>query len=120
MKKAFLSAALALAVASSWAFYPKAEGPTGYMMVISSCAYKQSSIITVAPDGKSEQTPMSFKGLTDNDVSIGLVAIQKATLLKLNSLAADGWQLVNTSNTTSISGGGFNVAQTVYLLEKKH
>ena len=54
MKKMFLSAALALAVAGSWAFYPKAAEPTGYMMVISSCAYKDSGLITITPDGKSE------------------------------------------------------------------
>ncbi len=36
MKKVFLSAALALAVAGSWAFYPKAPAePGGYMMLVS-------------------------------------------------------------------------------------
>jgi hypothetical protein len=125
MKKAFLSTALALAVGGSWAFYSKAPAePGGYMMVISNCAYRQSALITITPDGKSEEIPMPFRGTSDAEVSGGLTGLQKATLTKLNSLAATGWLVTQTSTASPSTYGGpgfsYNTSQTVYLLEKKH
>ena len=54
MKKVFLSTALALAVAGSWAFHSKTAEPSGNMMVISNVSIgfdAQATIITVGPDG---------------------------------------------------------------------
>ena len=57
MKKVFLSTGLALAVAGSWAFYPKAGEPSGYMMVIGSgrtsgFASSMGSLTVIQPNGE--------------------------------------------------------------------
>ena len=125
MKKMFLPAALALAVASSWAFYPKAPvEPSGYMMVISSVAAGSvfsgitATITTVAPDGSEKQQPVEFKRSSAKKVAESLQDVQVASLAKVNEYVRNGWHLVNSTPSALTSQGNTIVYQNVYLLEK--
>ena len=124
MKKVFLSAALMLAVAGSWAFYPKAVEPNGYMMVISSVAAGSifsgitATITTVAPDGTEKQQPVEFKRSSVKKVAESLEDVQVASLAKVNEYARSGWRLVNSTPSALTSQGNTIVYQNVYLLEK--
>ena len=126
MKKVFLSAALALAVASSWAFYPKAPAePVGYMMVISSVAAGSifsgitATITTVAPDGTEKKQPVEFKRTSVKKAAESLEDVQVAALAKVNEYARSGWRLVNSTPSALTAQGNTVVYQSVYLLEKQ-
>jgi len=83
MKKAILYAVLALTAASSWAFYPKADEPTGCMMIISnpSSGFGYGvTITTVAPDGtQSEQSTKIKRGPLHKPVGRRHLGIQART-----------------------------------------
>jgi hypothetical protein len=67
MKKVLLSAALGLAAAGSWAFYPKAADQLGYMMVIgrfSGSGFAQpGELLVVSPDGQVAAQPFATKNI---------------------------------------------------------
>ena len=111
MKKAFLSAALALVAAGSWAFYPKAAEPGGYMMVVGSSYNNNISVITITSDGQHTEalTQLTKLKYLSQDK-------HKAELLKLNQLQQSGWRVV--SMTATLVGNGYNTPETTYLLEK--
>ncbi|HEX8507255.1 MAG TPA: hypothetical protein VF630_17965 [Hymenobacter sp.] len=118
MKKVILSVALALAVAGSWAFYPKAPAaPSGYMMVISRIEYgsKSGLLTTVFPDGQSQTATIAF-----SEKKTGLEDLNKAEVLKLNQLHQAGWRVISASPVVEarVTGGMSNASQTTYLLEK--
>ena len=123
MKKVFLSAALALAVAGSWAFYPKADGPTGYMIVIGNFTLNgftaDANVTTILPNGQQTEVAVEVKVRNAEKVTLGFVEVQKAALAKVNALAKEGWQVVNSTPATFAAGGTTRVNQTVYLLEKR-
>ena len=122
MKKAILYAVLALTAASSWAFYPKADEPTGCMMIISnpSSGFGYGvTITTVAPDGtQSEQSTKIKRGLSTSR-SADAIEAHKFELAVLNSYTRNGWRVLSVTPTTLLSNGTTSEYQTVYLLEKR-
>lgn len=123
MKKVILSAALVLAVAGSWAFYPKAAEPTGYMMVIGNFTLNgftaDANVTTILPDGQQTEVAVEVKVRNAEKVTVGFVEVQKAALAKVNALAKEGWQVVNSSPATFAATGTTRVNQTVYLLARR-
>ena len=122
MKKAILYAVLALITASSWAFYPKADEPTGCMMIISnpSSGFGYGvTITTVAPDGtQSEQSTKIKRGLSTSR-SADAIEVYKLELAVLNSYTRNGWRVLNVTPATLLDKGTTSEYQTVYLLEKR-
>ena len=123
MKKVLLSAALALAVAGSWAFYPhEAPAPTGgYLMVVGSGRPGNQSyvpeIITIQPDGKQQvQRLTSIKVGTDRATTDIAISLHNAELLRVNALAAQGWRLVSIAQSTVGVGA---TTETVYMMERR-
>ena len=121
MKKVFLSAALALVAAGSWAFYPKADEPEGYMMVVSNTRRGLNggaTIIVINADGSQTETEvpykevMNFKKLNEN-----VIEVHKATLLTLNRYTRNGWHIVSAV-PNEFSGGNPDINQILYVLEK--
>ena len=114
MKKVILSAALALAVAGSWAFYPKAPAePGGYMMLKSqyvASGFSAKVIFSVyAADGTIEKEEIPpFKVGTGDKALDGLEALRVKELKKLNEYRKKGWKLKETMQS------GF---ETIYVLE---
>lgn len=119
MKKTFLSAALALAVAGSWAFYPKAAEPGGYMVVslrISDSG--RSTLVTIAPDGQETSQPLNQRRPAQS--------IQSQALVRLNELRSQGWTVMHMTSTGNyvqdINHPLISPSQTLtetYLLERK-
>ena len=122
MKKVFLSAALALAVAGSWAFYPKAPADTtGYMMVIgtgrtSGLASYTAAVTVVQSDGEQQTQEVDTKILNRKNAVTGFVDLHKAELTKVNQLAAQGWRVISVTQGNSFQGV---INETTYLLEKR-
>ncbi|GAA4368352.1 hypothetical protein GCM10023185_41040 [Hymenobacter saemangeumensis] len=121
MKKALSFAALLLAAAGSWAFYPKPAEPSGYMMVIGSgrtsgLASYTASITVVQPTGEEQAREIDTKSLTRKNVMSGFVDLHKAELAQLNQLSAQGWRVVAVTQSNSFQGA---LNETTYLLEKK-
>ena len=109
MKKMFLFAALAFVAAGSWAFYPKAAEPSGYMMVTSS-NYPDYSITIISPSGELiNQVVDSKRHLSAKQ------ELRKAEISKINELKQAGWKVISASmRPNGFSGSG----DYVYLLEK--
>ena len=122
MKKVLLSAALALAVAGSWAFYPNAApAPTGYLMVVGSGRPGNESfvpeIITIMPDGKQQvQRLANVKTTSERSTTDLAVALHHAELLQVNALVAKGWRLVSVAQSTVGVGA---TTETVYIMERR-
>ena len=114
MKKVFLTAALALAVAGSWAFYPNDSQPGAYMQLDIYNAYGRGTIITTGSDGK-----VSIEQVKEMDAPLS----RSKTLLKLNELRRDGWQVVQmTDQNVGQTRDGINYLSSfsvTYLLEKR-
>ena len=118
MKKRFLSAALALAVAGSWAFYPKAAEPAGYMMVVGRIETGLGGDVTVttlSSDGQRTEAAVTW-----TKPRYRITELRQAEVAKLNQLRQNGWRVVNTTSLPiSISSeGGLQAFETTYLLEK--
>ena len=123
MKKLLLPVALTLTAVGSWAFYPKATEPTGYMMIISNPHRggfgSGLMITTVAPDGSQQEQTIKVKsGLFTNLTEVS-VEVHKAELAVLNTYIRSGWQLVSATPSTLMDTGPAAGYQTVYLLEKR-
>ncbi|HEX8329586.1 MAG TPA: hypothetical protein VF629_18760 [Hymenobacter sp.] len=121
MKKAVLSLALALAVAGSWAFYPKPAEPAGSMMVISNVSLgfdAVASIITVAPDGTQQEKAVEFNRGSAKKVAANLTEVHKATLATINQYTRAGWHVVSVTPSGLANQGSTFFSQSVYLLEK--
>jgi hypothetical protein len=122
MKKVLLSAALALAVVGSWAFYPnEAPTATGYLMVVGSGRPGNKSyvpeVITIQPDGKQQvQRLNNVKVGTDRGSTDVAVALHNAEVLQVNALAAKGWRLVSVAQSTVGVGA---TTETVYMMERR-
>ena len=120
MKKVFLSAALALAVAGSWAFYPKAAEPTGYMMVIGSATFSgftsKAEVTLVTPDGKATVEDVDARNGSAKKVTESLTVLHQAEMKKLNELKQQGWKIVQTTSQT-ISPPA--MLTTTYVLERQ-
>ncbi|MBF9239141.1 hypothetical protein I2I05_17185 [Hymenobacter sp. BT683] len=114
MKKAFLAAALALAVAGSWAFAPNENQPGTYMQLDAYNVDGRGTLIITAADGK-----VNMIQVKEADAPLG----RSKTLLKLNELRHDGWQVVQMTdrNTPSTTNGNYynNTFSETYLLEKR-
>lgn len=121
MKKVFLSAALTLAVAGSWAFYPKAAADTtGYMMVISrftgSGFSAKNTLSVITPDGQIQTQEADAKTGTINKVAGSFDQMHLTELKKINELQQQGWRIVN-STQNSVGNGA--ITETIHLLEKR-
>ena len=123
MKKVFLPTALALAVAGSWAFYPKAAEPAGCMMIISNPSREGFSngvtLTTVAPDGTQQEQSTKIKNSLFTSRSADAIEVHKLELAVLNSYTRDGWHLLSVTPTTVLDKGTSLEYQTIYLLEKR-
>ena len=122
MKKVFLSAALVLAVASSWAFYPKADESTGCMMIISNPNSGLNSgitITTVAPDGTQSAQTTKIKTSLFTSRSADAIEVHKLELAVLNSYVRNGWHILSVTPANLVDKGTTADFQTVYLLEKR-
>ncbi|GAA4499952.1 hypothetical protein GCM10023172_19400 [Hymenobacter ginsengisoli] len=122
MKKPLLFLGLALATASSWAFYPKAAEPTGYMMVVCNFTLNSFSadanVTTVLPNGQQTEQAVDVKIRSAEKITTGFMEVQKVALAKVNELTKTGWHVVSTTPSSFAKGGTTFVNQTVYLLEK--
>ena len=120
MKKVFLSVALALVAAGSWAFYPKAEEPGGYMMVIGSATFSgftsKAEVTIVAPDGKATVEDVDARNGSAKKITESLTVLHQAELMKLNELKRQGWSIVQTTSQT-ISPPA--MLTTTYVLERR-
>ena len=122
MKKAILYAVLALTAASSWAFYPKADEPTGCMMIISnpSSGFGYGvTITTVAPDGTQSEQSTKIKNGLSTSRSADAIEAHKLELAVLNSYIRNGWRVLSVTPATLLDKGTTSEYQTVYLLEKR-
>ncbi|MGI4884174.1 MAG: hypothetical protein ACRYFR_04370 [Janthinobacterium lividum] len=115
MKKTFVLAALALAAVGSWAFYPKAVEPSGYMMVIGR-TYPDYSLTTITPAGESTTQVIDSKSyILPNKLVAASEALRIAEIRKINELKAAGWKV----NSMSVYSSNREYSeQEVYLLEK--
>ena len=121
MKKVFLSAALAIAVAGSWAFYPKSPPADGYMMVVSSISggfNAQAFITVVSPDGTRQETEVDFRKGSGKKLASNTTDVHVAALAAINTLARQGWHVVSTAPGGLVGGGSTITSQVVYVLEK--
>jgi hypothetical protein len=123
MKKVFLSAALALAVAGSWAFYPKADGPAGSMMVIGNFTLNgftaDANVTTITAEGQQSEKAVEVKIRSAEKVAAGFVEVQKVALAKVNELSKTGWHVVSAVPNSYTRAGTTFVCQTVYMLERR-
>jgi len=120
MKKFLLFAALGLAAAGSWAFYPEAAAPTGYLMVVGSGRPGTTSsvpeIVIIQPDGTRQvQRLPEVKIGTERNSTAAAVEMHRAELLRINALVAQGWRVAHVTQSTVGVGA---TTETVYLLEK--
>jgi hypothetical protein len=124
MKKVFLSAALALAVAVSWAFYPKAAAQPARMMVVGSFAINgygaDIGLATISETGeqKNEEVPFKGKSISREGATAALLQLRAAELSKVQVLSREGWVLTHIT-PASATGVNLGLSQTVYLLEKQ-
>ena len=115
MKKMFLFAALALVAAGSWAFYPKAAEPSGYMMVTSS-NFPGYSITIISPSGELVNQVVDPKSYSSaKQIVTANQKLYKAEISKINELKQAGWKVISASMHSNdlIKPGDY-----VYLLEK--
>ena len=109
---------MALAVAGSWAFYPKvAAGPAGYMMVVSNASLSGSDITlnTFTSDGQRVETLVP-----STKMRYRFTDLHSAEVLKLNQLRREGWRVISTSSIPTSTGDGGIIfsTETTYVLEK--
>ena len=121
MKKLLFFATLGLAAAGSWAFYPEAAAPTGYLMVVGSGRPGANStapeITVIQPNGESQvQRLTNIKVGTERNTTAAAVELHRAELLKVNSLAAQGWRVAHVTQSTVGVGA---TTETVYMLERR-
>ncbi len=122
MKKVFLAAALALAVAGSWAFYPKAVTTTKTMMIVGTYptpSWRHSYLTIITPEGIETTTELDVskadEGKLLDQVRRIHTIIKGATLTAVNKYQQDGWELAGVE--AEHIGEGYN--NLVYVLEKK-
>ncbi len=115
MKKLSLSAALVLAVAGSWAFYPKASPKAlgGIMMLVGHLSGRVNELQIIAPDGQTTSQPLTEKHITDASI----LALHKAELVELNRLKAEGWEVIETNNAHAAAG--IIMYEDTYLLRRQ-
>ena len=121
MKKMLFVFALGLSAAGSWAFYPKAAAPVGYLTVIGSGRPGTNSaspeLTTIQPDGQMQvQRLPHIKVSSERSSTAAAVELHQAELRKINSLYAQGWRVVSIAQSTVGIGA---TTETIYLLEKK-
>ncbi|MBC7447079.1 MAG: hypothetical protein H7330_03380 [Hymenobacteraceae bacterium] len=121
MKKLVYGAALLVAAAGSFAFLPKAEEPTGCMLVIGTVYFgfsNKAAIVTVAPDGTTVEEAVSINGRNSSeDLARGLTMLRIAEQHKLQELTRVGWTVKSTFQQGDV--GQLRVSQTTYVLEKR-
>ena len=110
MKKIFVLAAVSLAAAGSWAFYPKATGPGGYMIIIGRINTNYS-LITISPTGETTTQVIddSYHGNSLDKQNKAYLQLKQAEIQKINELKMAGWKITSMS-TDRIA--------VVYLMEK--
>ncbi|RZK29819.1 MAG: hypothetical protein EOO63_08205 [Hymenobacter sp.] len=123
MKKALFTLLLAAAVASSWAFYPKAQEPTAsYMMIIGSAKLAgfsyEADVITIAPDGSQQVQDIDLKTGSARKLTASLAELRKAELSQVNRMNSQGWHLVSVA-PNNVGGDRGMISQMVYVLEKR-
>ena len=122
MKKVFLSAALALTVAGSWAFYPKAAAePGGYMIVIGRGLPfngASASITTIGPDGVITETEIEAEKGSAAKFNESLNELHRAELKKINELRMAGYHLISSTCTSAQLAASGVLVETTYCLSK--
>jgi len=115
MKKVFLSVALVLAVAGSWAFYPKAQAEEqGYIMLQSQVVQTGMSakllLSTYAAKGAIQRQEVGVKYGTFEKQQALVDTLRVLELRKLNEYRRSGWHL---AQVVQPQGG-----TTLYVLDK--
>jgi hypothetical protein len=122
MKKVLFPTLLILVAIASWAFYPKAAEPGGYMMVIGNLTFKglsaEANVTTITADGQQSEKVVEVKVRSAEKLNDGFTEVQKVALAQINLLSKSGWQLANTTPATLTTGGTTRVNQVIYVLEK--
>lgn len=117
MKKTLCVLTLLAVAAGSWAFYPKAVEPQGYMMVVSRLTVygtsAKNTVTTIAPDGQLQTVEVEAKTGSMSKIVTTYDQLHQLELKKLNELRQAGWHVVNTARSDE---GGFN--EVTFLLDK--
>ena len=121
MKKLLLFSVLGLAAAGSWAFYPNAAAPGGYLLVVGSGRAGSDSAVpevtVIQPDGRQQvQRLTNVRIGTERYSTAAATAVHQAELLTINKLVAQGWQVAHVAQSTVGAGA---TTETVYLLERR-
>ena len=121
MKKFLLFGALSLAAAGSWAFYPNAAAPTGYLLVVGSGRAGSDSaapeITVIQPDGRQQvQRLTDIRIGTERYSTAAATAVHRAELLAINKLVVQGWRVAHIAQSTVGVGA---TTETIYLLERR-
>lgn len=121
MKKLLLFGALGLAAAGSWAFYPNAAAPGGYLLVVGSGRAGSDSaspeITIVQPDGRQQvQRLTNIRIGPERYSTAAATALHRAELLTINKLVAQGWRVAHVAQSTVGVGA---TTETVYMLERR-
>ena len=95
-----------MAVAGSWAFYPKAPAePAAYMQLIASFVNGKGILIETSPEGQSSEVPVKESSL---------LAARSKTIIELNRLRQAGWRVVQKESRAPTPA----VLEETYLLER--
>ena len=78
-----------------------------YMMITTFEGYKTSKMLSTDENGVSTEMDMESLGRW-RVVSKQLISNNKSIVLKINTLAANGWTLVNTTSAESFNAGMVN------------
>ena len=122
MKKIIPFAALLLAAAGSWAFYPKTAEPQGYMMITgvgraAGLGAFNASLTVTSPTGEQVTEELDGKAFgTSKSISAGFIGLHQAELRKINQYVQQGWRVVGVTQNNSYQGA---VNETTYLLSKQ-
>ena len=89
MKKLLLFSVLGLAAAGSWAFYPNAAAPGGYLLVVGSGRAGSDSaapeVTIIQPDGRQQMQRLTNVRIgTERYSTAAATAVHRAELLAIN------------------------------------
>lgn len=120
MKKIHFFAALLLTAIGSWAFYPKAAAPSGYMMVVSRFSVTfggaKNSVSVITPDGQIQTQEINAQRGSVNKLIEANDQRHASELKKINELQQAGWRVINSTQITNEAG---LINETTFLLEKQ-
>lgn len=95
MKKLLPVLALLLVAIASWAFYPKNTAERGYMtLTLEVPVIGRATLVTISPTGEQDKLTLDRK-------LEGPAPYQAQTLIKLNELRTQGWEVAQMQATNT-------------------